>query len=79
MNARLSKGAGISLKRLPKTTAENVSNKLDTDLLESNHPAGGSKAKCIKEALGITKDNSADLAKQIVFDPKKAAQTATNA
>jgi filamentous hemagglutinin len=40
---------------------------------------GGSKAKWFKEALGFTKDNSADLAKQIVFDPKKAIQTTKNA
>ncbi|MFA5670733.1 MAG: DUF6883 domain-containing protein [Balneolaceae bacterium] len=72
-------GAGNELNRLPKTTAESVSTKLDTYLLEPTHPVGGSKAKWFKEALGFTKDNSTDLAKQIVFDPKKAVQTATNA
>jgi len=73
----LVEGAGNSL--LPKTTAESVSAKLDTYLLEPTHPVGGSKAKWFKEALGFTKDNSADLAKQIVFNPEKAIQTTKNA
>jgi hypothetical protein len=72
-------GAGETLNKLPKTTAESVSSKLDTYLLEPTHPAGGSKAQWFKEALGFTKGNSVDLSKQIVFDPKKAIQTATNA
>ena len=37
---------------------------------------GGSKAKWFKEALGFDKTNVSKLAKQIVFDPKKAIQTA---
>ena len=73
----LVEGAGNSL--LPKTTAESVSAKLDTYLLEPTHPVGGSKAKWFKEALGFTKDNSADLAKQIVFNSEKAIQTTKNA
>lgn len=71
-------GAGDSLNKLPKTTEESVRTKLDTYLLEPNHPVGGSKAKWFKEALGFTKDNSINLGKQIVFDPKKAVQTAAN-
>jgi len=36
---------------------------------------GGSKAKWFEQALGYTKDNLGDLAKQIVFDPTKAVET----
>ena len=72
-------GAGDVLNKLPKTTEESVRTKLDTYLLEPTHSACGSKAKWFKEALGFTKDNSADFAKQIMFDPKKAVQTAINA
>jgi len=37
---------------------------------------GGSKAKFFKEALGFTLENSALLAKQIVFNSKQAIKTA---
>ena len=73
------KGLGDSLNKLPKTTADSVSAKLDTYLLKPTHPVGGSKAKWFKEALGFTKDNSSDLAIQIAFDPEKAILTAQNA
>ena len=74
-----SEGAGDSITGLPKTTKESVDTKLSTYLLNSDHPAGGSKAKWFKEALGFTKDNSDDLAQQILFDPQKAASIVTNA
>ncbi|RYD72198.1 MAG: hypothetical protein EOP53_22350 [Sphingobacteriales bacterium] len=47
-------------------------------LLNHAHPAGHTKAKWFKEALGFTQDNINDLAKQIVFDPKKAIKTGKN-
>ena len=77
-NGITTEGAGNGLNKLPKTTEESVRTKLDTYLLEPNHPVGGSKAKWFKEALGFTRDNSIDLGKQIVFDPNKAIQTASN-
>jgi hypothetical protein len=61
--------------RLGTTTAESVDRKLSTYLLDVDHPHGGDKAQWFQQALGFTKDNMADLAKQIVFDPKKAVQT----
>lgn len=61
---------------LPATTKESVDNKLWTYLLDPNHIQGGPKAKWFKEALGFTRENMDDLAKQIVFDPAKAVKTA---
>jgi hypothetical protein len=56
-------------------TAESVTDKLQRYLLNPDHPVGGSKAKWFEQALGYTKDNLGDLAKQIVFDPTKAVET----
>lgn len=61
--------------RLGTTTAESVERKLSQYLLNADHPVGGDKAEWFQRALGFTQDNLADLAKQIVFDPKKAVQT----
>jgi len=55
--------------------AERVTDKLQRYLLNPDHPVGGSKAKWFEQALGYTKDNLGDLAKQIVFDPTKAVET----
>lgn len=52
-----------------------VQDKLYSYLLNPEHVDGGSKAKWFKEALGFTKENMDDLAKQIKFDPAKAIQT----
>ncbi|WP_243286539.1 RHS repeat-associated core domain-containing protein [Geothrix terrae] len=56
-------------------TEQSVSDKLSRYLLNPDHPVGGSKAEWFKQALGFTKDNMADLAKQIKFDPSTATQT----
>jgi hypothetical protein len=45
-------------------------------LLNPNHPVGASKAKWFEQALGYTRSNADDLARQIVFDPTKAVETA---
>lgn len=58
--------------RISRLFNSSVENKLTKYLLNPNHPVGGSKAKWFKEALGFTLDNWKDLAKQIVFDAKKA-------
>jgi hypothetical protein len=56
-------------------TRLSVKDKLLRYLLNPEHPEGGTKAKWFEEALGFTKDNMDDLARQLVFDPKKAVQT----
>ncbi|HWS52621.1 MAG TPA: hypothetical protein VN228_00730 [Pyrinomonadaceae bacterium] len=61
---------------LPATTEMSVQDKLYRYLLDPDHPAGGPKAKWFREALGFTRENMDDLARQIVFDPARAAQTA---
>lgn len=55
-----------------KITQNSVKSKLANYLLNPDHPVGASKAKWFEKALGFTKDNMDDLAKQIKFDPKTA-------
>ncbi|MFN7773968.1 MAG: DUF6883 domain-containing protein, partial [Planctomycetota bacterium] len=57
------------------TTAESVTLKLRTYLLDLNHVAGKDKATWFQKALGFTQSNLDDLAKQIKFDPAKAIAT----
>jgi RHS repeat-associated protein len=69
-------GASLGVMALRNNlTRQSVDEKLSKYLLNKDHPIGGSKAKWFDQALGFTKDNADDLAKQIVFDPKKAVQT----
>jgi predicted DNA-binding protein len=63
-------------KLMDAASASSVSDKLIRYLLNFSHKTGASKAKWFKEALGFTTDNMDDLAKQIVFNPAKAVQTA---
>ena len=53
-------------------TRSSVHKKLMEYLLNHNHSRGKDKAIFFEKALGFTKDNADDLAKQIVFDPAKA-------
>ncbi|MGG1556416.1 DUF6883 domain-containing protein [Paenibacillus ferrarius] len=62
-------GGGVS------KTEQSVIDKLDKYLLNPDHPIGGSKANWFQKALGFSRDNLDDLAKQIVFDPAKAVET----
>jgi hypothetical protein len=48
-------------------------------LLNPNHPAGGPKAKWFRLALGFTRENAAELARQIVFDESSAVETGVTA
>ena len=57
-------------------TQLSVDDKLARYLLNPEHPIGGPKAKWFEEALGFTRSNADDLAKQLTFDPAKAVQTA---
>ncbi len=52
-----------------------VQDKLYHYLLDPEHAVGGAKAKWFREALGFTRENMDDLARQIVFDPARAVQT----
>ena len=56
-------------------TRVSVNDKLSRYLLDESHPIGKHKAEWFKQALGFTKDNMDDLAKQIDFDPLKAFPT----
>ncbi|NGX85367.1 DUF6883 domain-containing protein, partial [Aequorivita sp. KMM 9714] len=57
------------------TMSVSVKDKLAHYLLNLDHATGGSKAVFFKDALGFTLDNADDLAKQIVFNNKKAIAT----
>jgi hypothetical protein len=61
---------------LPATTEMSVQDKLYNYLLDPEHSVGGAKAKWFREALGFTRENMDDLARQIVFDPARAVETA---
>jgi len=56
-------------------TALSVTDKLQRYLLNPDHALGGPKAKWFEQALGYTRENIGQLAKQIVFDPNKARPT----
>jgi hypothetical protein len=62
---------------LPDSVAS-VARKLDTYLLDPAHVTGGPKANWFEQALGFTRDNAADLAKQLVFDESQAVRTGAN-
>jgi hypothetical protein len=55
-----------------------VAYKLDRYLLDLDHVTGGPKANWFKQALGFTRENAADLAKQLVFDESQAVQIGVN-
>jgi RHS repeat-associated protein len=56
-------------------TAESVLYKLNTYLLDPNHPRGKDMATWYEKALGFTQKNMGELAKQLVFNPKTAYVT----
>jgi len=45
-------------------------------LLNPEHPKGGQKAAWFERALGYTRENAGDLARQLVFRESDAVQTA---
>lgn len=63
------------VRKAPVTTAQSVADKLRRYLLNPDHPIGGPKAQWFEKALGFTRANAGDLAKQLVFDEAKAIQT----
>ncbi len=65
----------VGKANLPATTEMSIQDKLYNYLLDFNHSKGGPKAKWFKEALGFTRENMDDLAKQLIFNPAKAVQT----
>ena len=56
-------------------TKESIDIKLNNYLLDPTHKTGATKAQWFKEALGFTKTNADDLARQIKFDEKVAIKT----
>lgn len=58
-----------------RLSQESVRRKLEGHLLNPDHTRGGPKAKWFELALGFTRQNMPDLARQIVFDESKAVFT----
>lgn len=56
-------------------TKASVDHKLQTYLLNPDHPVGGAKAKWYRQALGFTRENADELARQLVFDRETAVPT----
>jgi hypothetical protein len=65
-------------KVLPADSAGSVADKLDRYLLNPDNTRGGPKAEWFKQALGFTRENSADLAKQLIFDESQAVRNGVN-
>jgi hypothetical protein len=75
-NNYIQKGMGSAYSGWGKIESQkSVYEKLDKYLLNFEHPRGQSKAYWFKQALGFTKANMNQLAKQIVFDPNQAVLT----
>jgi hypothetical protein len=66
---------GIEGAEAARLSQESVRDKLERYLLDPDHDEGGSKAKWFEQALGFTRHNSSELAKQIVFDESEAVFT----
>jgi hypothetical protein len=81
INAPVPNGANVAHAMGRLTAAQqqasiaSVNDKLARYLLNPNHQVGASKAKFFEQALGYTLENSSELAKQLVFNPKSAVQT----
>ncbi len=61
-----------------KSTWQSILYKLETYTLNQFHPEGGQKANWFARALGFTPANKELLARQIIFDPKKAEPVRIN-
>lgn len=59
-------------------SAASVADKLDRYLLDPDHVRGGPKADWFKQALGFTRENASDLAKQLIFDESQAVRKGVN-
>jgi RHS repeat-associated protein len=57
------------------TSAGSVVDKLQRYLLNPDHLTGGAKAKWFEQALGFTRKNLPDLARQVVFDKSVAIES----
>ena len=56
----------------------NVGYKVYNYLLNPDHSKGGPKANWFEQALGFTRENASDLAKQLVFDESQAVRKGLN-
>jgi hypothetical protein len=69
------RGGAIEGAEALNLSRQSVEDKLLRYLLNPDHEVGAAKAKWFEQALGFTRENASDLAKQIVFDPNRAVET----
>lgn len=74
--AEAGEGGAAPKAGLPATSEASVADKLERYLLNPDHAVGKPKAKWFQQALGFTRENAADLAKQIKFNEAAATVTA---
>ena len=67
--------AGPTKASIEDASRASVRDKLNRYTLNLEHRRGGSKARWFQQALGFTRENSEELARQLVFDEKSAIQT----
>jgi hypothetical protein len=72
------RGGAIEGAEALRLSQQSVDDKLWRYLLNPDHEVGGPKAKWFEQALGFNRENAPDLARQIVFDQSKAAETAVS-
>jgi hypothetical protein len=70
------RGGAVEGAEALRLSQQSVDDKLWRYLLNPDHEVGGPKAKWFEQALGFTRENAPDLAKQIAFDQSKAVETA---
>ncbi len=63
-------------KGVVDASAASVLDKLNRYLLNPDHVSGGPKARWFEQALGFTRENAENLAKQLIFDESQAVQRA---
>jgi len=69
------RGGAIEGAEALSLSEESIKRKVEGYLLNPDHVKGGPKADWFNQALGFTRQNAADLVRQIMFDQSKAVQT----
>jgi hypothetical protein len=69
------RGGAVEGAEALRLSEESIKRKVEGYLLNPEHAKGGPKADWFNQALGFTRENAAELERQVVFDPGKAVQT----
>jgi hypothetical protein len=69
------RGGAVEGAEALRLSEDSIKRKVDGYLLNPEHVKGGPKADWFNQALGLTRENAAELERQIVFDLGRAVQT----